>query len=267
MAKQAHKLAPDDATISCLLGRLVFESGDYSWAASLLQDAAPRLPDRPEVQYDLAWSYYSVGRVNEAQRTMQSTVPALTGARLDDAKQFLAMLAAAKTPTQAAAAQAGQILSANANYVPAIVVAAKQAEQQGKQDDARSLYERVLARYPAFLPAMRNLAILYAQHPGDDQKAYDLGLKARAAYPDDAELARTLGVLAYRRGDYARATQLLQESSQTLNKDGELLYYLGMAHYQLKQKSASKAELQRALGLNLGSSMAEDARKTLAELK
>jgi tetratricopeptide (TPR) repeat protein len=267
VAKQAHKLAPNDPTISCILGRLVFQSGDYSWAAGLLQDAAPKLPNQPEVQYDLAWSYYSMGRVNEAERTMQNAAPALTARRLGDAKQFLALLAAAKAPTPDAAAQAAQIISTNANYVPALMVSAIQAEKQGKADDARSLYEKILAHYPAFAPATRNLAILYAQHPGDEQKAYDLGVKARSAFPDDTELARSLGMLAYRRGDYLRATQLLQESSQKSNQDGEALYYLGMAHYQLKQKSASKSELQRALGLNLESKLADDARKTLAELK
>ena len=265
--KEAHKLAPNDPAISCMLGRLVFQSGDYNWAASLLQDAAPKLPNQPDVQYDLAWSYYSVGRANDAEKTMQSATPGLSGARLGDAKLFLAMGDATKNPTPAAAAEATQILSTNANYVPALMVSAVQAEKQGKPDDAKNFYEKALARYPAFVPAGRNLVILYAAHPGDDQRAYDLGVKARAAYPDDAELARSLGILAYRRGDYTRASQLLQESSQKFGQDGEVLYYLGMAHYQLKQKSASKSELQRALGLNLESKLAEDARKTLAELK
>ncbi|HEY2084375.1 MAG TPA: tetratricopeptide repeat protein, partial [Verrucomicrobiae bacterium] len=267
LAKQAHKLAPNDPAISCTLGRLVFQSGDYNWAASLLQEAAPRLPDQPDVQYDLAWSYYSVGRVTDAEAAMRNAAPGLIGARLDDAKQFLAMVTAAKSPTPAASAQAGQILSTNANYVPAIIATAVQADKQGKAGDAINLYEKALARYPAFGPAARSLLMLYARQPGDEQKAFDFGMKSRAAFPDDPELARTLGLVAYRRGDYLRASQLLQESAQKLNPDGEALYYLGMAHYQLKQKSASKVELQRALGLNLESKLAEDARKTLAQLK
>jgi hypothetical protein len=40
-----------------------------------------------------------------------------------------------------------------------------------------------------------------------------------------------------------------------------------MAHYQMKQKTQSKTELQNALSLNLPPKLAEDARKTLAELK
>ena len=96
VAKDAHKLVPDDATISSLLGRLAFQSGDYPWAANLLQEAAPRFPNRPDVQYDLAWSYYTMGKVSDAEKTMQGVVSTLTADRQADAKQFLAMLAAAK---------------------------------------------------------------------------------------------------------------------------------------------------------------------------
>jgi tetratricopeptide (TPR) repeat protein len=267
VAKDAHKLAPDDAVTSCMLGRLAFQTGDYTWAANLLQEAAPKLSKRPDVQYDLAWAYYAVGRVSDAEKTMQGAAAALTTTRLADAKQFLAMVSAAKTPTAAAATQAAQILSTNSNYVPAIMVSAVQADQQGNSDDAGKLYERVLARYPAFAPAARNLTIFYAQHPGDDQKAYEMGVKIRGIYPDDIQLERALGVLAYRRGDFPRAAQLLKDGSQTLTSDGELFYYLGMAQYQLKQTPQAKASLQRALMLKIQAKPADDARKILAELK
>ena len=144
MAKDAHKLAPDDTAISSMLGHLAFQTGDYTWAANLLQDVSTKLSNRPDLQYELAWSYYAIGRVNEAERTMQSAAPTLNTAMQADAKQFLAMVAAAKAPTQAAGAQAAQILSANANYVPAIFVSALQADQQGKAEDAGKLYERAL---------------------------------------------------------------------------------------------------------------------------
>ena len=40
-----------------------------------------------------------------------------------------------------------------------------------------------------------------------------------------------------------------------------------MAHYKLKQKAQSKDALQRALALNIGSNLAEEAKKALAEMK
>jgi tetratricopeptide (TPR) repeat protein len=268
LAKEAHKLVPGDAVISGMLGRLVFLSGDFTWAANLLQEAASKLPNDPEIQYDVAWSYYSVGRVNDAERSMQAAVSGLSGADQADAKQFLAMVAASRTPAAASAAQATQILSTNADYVPAMMASAAQAEQQGKFDDARKFYQNALARYPSFATAARNLAVLSARHSGgDDQKVYDLAVKARPLYQDDAELTRAMGVLSYRSGEYNRAAQLLQDSSQSLNNDGELYYYLGMAHYQLKHTLQSKTALQRALALNLSGPLADDARKVLPQLK
>jgi tetratricopeptide (TPR) repeat protein len=270
MAKDAHKALPANAEISALLGRLVFLSGDYNWSVSLLEDAATKLQNQPEVRYNLAWSYYAVGRVDDAQRSMQSAASSLTGAQQNDAKQFLTFVAAAKDPAQAAALPATQILSTNADYVPALMVAGLQAEKQGKLDDAAAFYAKAKTKYPAFAPAVRSLVILYSKNPNgpNDQNTYDLAMKARANFPGDNELTRALGVLAYRRGDYQRASILLQDSSQTFNSDGELFYFLGMSDYKLNKPSATtKQALQKALALNVSSKYADDAKKVLQELK
>lgn len=269
MAKQAHSLAPEDPMICWTLGRLVYRSGDYTWAMSLLQEAADKLPDKREVLYDLAWSYYSMGRVRDAETSMQQALTGLSAAKLEDANRFVAMVAANESPAEAQKAedQARKILAADPNYVPAVMVLALQQEQQGKHDEAKKLYEKALTSFPAFWPAARALAMLSAQHPGDDQEAYEQGMKARAVVPDDADLAGALGVIAYRRGNYSQSAQLLKTGVQKLNNDGQLLYYLGKADYQLKQKQESKDAFQRALSLNLESDLAADARKMLAELK
>jgi tetratricopeptide (TPR) repeat protein len=268
-AKQAHNVAPDNAIISWTLGRLVYRSGDYAWALSLLQDAADKLPAQREVDYDLAWALYSLGKVQDAENSMQQAIPALSGGNLEDAKCFLAMLGAARTsaPSEQVTAQASQVLATNACYVPAIMVLAVQQEQQAKFDEAKKLYERAVTCYPAFPPAGRNLAVLAAWHPGDDEKAYEFGTKARPVFPNDADLAAALGLLAYRHGDYSQSVQFLKQNKDALNKNGQLLYYLGKSEYQLKQKQESKDAFQRALSLNLQADLAADARKLLAELK
>ena len=269
MAKDAHKAVPGDVGISALLGRLVFLSGDYNWSVTLLEDAAGKLPNQPEVRYDLAWAYYSLGRADDAQRTMQSVASTLSGSEADDAKRFLTFVAAVKDPAQAGALPAAQILSTNADYVPALMVAGVQAEKQGKADEAVQYYSKALAHYPAFAPAARSLVIIYSKNPSppNDQKTYDVAMKARANSPDDSALTRALGVLAYRRGDYGRAVQLLQDSSGALSNDGELHYFLGMSYYQLKRVPQARQALQRALALNVPTQYAGDAKKVLQELK
>jgi len=269
LAKSAHEAAPNDARISQILGRLLYRTGDYKWSLDLLQQASRELSDQPELTYDLARGHYSLGQVADAEAALQRVLQdGVSFAQKDEARRLASMIAAAKSPLQAQASlpDARKILDADPDYMPAVMVLALAREQQGDYPGARQLDEKILATDPFFAPATRQLALLYAQRLGDDQKAYDLAVKAREAFPDDPELAKTFGILVYRRGDYAGAAHVLQESVRKRSDDGESLYYLGMSHYKLKETSECTAELKRALSLNLSDVEADDAKSTLDEL-
>jgi Flp pilus assembly protein TadD len=147
------------------------------------------------------------------------------------------------------------------------MVKAAIAEQKSDLAMAGRTYEDVLNRYPDFAPAQKQLAILYAKDPNNDAKAFALAVKARKAFPGDPEVAKALGIIVFRQGDYPRAANLLQESARLKNGDAELMYYLGMAQYHLKNRAESKTSLQRALDLNLSGTQAVEAKRILAELK
>lgn len=269
-AKDAHAAAPDDASISQLLGHLVCQSGDYKWASSLLRDAALKLPDQPALLYDLAWSCYGLGQLKDAEAAMQNALaPGTAFDHTEDAKRFLSLLAAYRDPAQLQAAlpQLEAILKTDPNYVPALMVNELLQQQKGNFEDARKTLDHVLALNPLFAPAARDLAILCLDRFPDDPRTPGLATKARESFPDDPNLARVLGLLAYRRGDYSAAARFLSQSLQTRNNDAELLYYLGMAQYRLKSPAESRQSLQRALDLNLAPQLAADAKRVLAELK
>jgi len=179
------------------------------------------------------------------------------------------MISAAKNTAQlqSAAAQAQAILSSEPQYVPALMVSALLQEQQTKYPAAQKLYDQILVRFPSFAPAVKQLAGLYAQHLGDDKKAYEFALKARETYSDDADLTRLLGILAYKQNEYAKCAQFLKEIASKRNNDAELMYYLGMAQFQLKDTAGSKVSLQRALALNLSGDLATQAKQKLTEFK
>ena len=123
LATAAHKLAPDSAEVSGVLGHLVYRTGDYVWALSLLENAADRLPNRPDLLYDLAWAYYAVGRIGDAESTMQKALQ--TGVEFshsNDAKSFVELAAAVADPSQvqAKAGEAAKILQTEPKYVPAL---------------------------------------------------------------------------------------------------------------------------------------------------
>jgi uncharacterized protein HemY len=132
-------------------------------------------------------------------------------------------------------------------------------------DQAVKTYEKVVADNPLNALATRQLALLYGQLSTDSAKAYELVTKARQAYPDDPDIAKTLGILNYRRGYYPQAVELLKQATAKRKDDPELLYYLGEVHHQLKQWDECKGMLERALTLNLSPGLADDAKRALAD--
>jgi len=124
-----------------------------------------------------------------------------------------------------------------------------------------------LERYPDFVPAKRELILLYAKNPANDEKTLALGAKAREAFPDDAKLMKALGIASYRQEKYSRSAELLQNCADSTTGDSEVYYFLGMAQYHTKRLLASKQSLWTALQLGLSGDEQADAKKTLAELK
>jgi putative PEP-CTERM system TPR-repeat lipoprotein len=274
LAKVAHNITPDNPHISYALGRLVYLGGDQKWALSLIADAASRLPPGADIQYDLALCYYAVGEVQKARAMLEKAIESGTSfTRVGEARLFLELVVASHGTGDGltnAIAKAELALNIDPRNLPALLILALAREQQGNYPKAKEIYENMLAIAPSFSPAAKHLAEIYSQHLADDQRAYELASKVRETFPDDPDVARTLGILTYRLGkdntDFARSAQLLRESALKRTEDPELFYYLGLAEYQTKQLQESKEALQRALTLNLQSKFADDARRVLAKL-
>jgi tetratricopeptide (TPR) repeat protein len=270
LAKQAHKLAPDNPGISRTLGSLVLAQGDYKWSSSLLEDASQKLPPDPVLSYDLAWAYYNLGRVTDSLPLMQKVAASQESlGRQADAKQFVQFATAFENPanTSVQPSDIRNALTAKPDYLPALMASGAMNEAAGNAAESKRLYEQALRKNPLFLPAVRRLALLEVRSFPDDPNSYDLCAKARESFPNDPEVSKAFGIASYRRGDFQRCSQLLKEYIRSNTDDPDVLYYLGMAHYRLKQSQESKGELQRALAMNSKSSMAEEARRVLAELK
>ena len=131
-------------------------------------------------------------------------------------------------------------------------------------DQAIDTYRKAVDADPSFAPALRDLALLYAARPADESKAFEMATKARQAYPDDPELARTLGILNFRRGLYAQSVELLNQAAGSRRDDAEIQLYLGRSYQQLKKWDQCKSALERSLALNLPPASSEDARARLA---
>jgi tetratricopeptide (TPR) repeat protein len=269
LAASAHEQAPQDAAITGLLGRVLYATGNYARSSELLQDAVRSLPGEPDLLYDLALADYGAGRVPEAAGSLQAFLAAgVHGPRQEQAQAMAALIEAAKSPALAAAslADAQRRLASEPDFIPALMVAALARERAADFAGAAQVYEKILARDDFFAPAARELAMIYGEKLGDDDKAEAMALKARKVFTNDPELDYELGVIDYRRGNFVGAVPFLTRSLASRPTDAETLFYLGMTHYSLKSSGEARNELKRALQLGLPEKDADDATRVLVEL-
>jgi tetratricopeptide (TPR) repeat protein len=269
-AKKAREMAPADPQIAALVGKVAYESGNFTWAYSILQTAARQRQNDPAPLYDLAWAAYSVGKVNEARDAMQKVLtnnPDPTQAA--DANKFLALTALDGKSKELVAAESEvqSELKSDPNYVPALMAQAALLAQRGQPKPATETYTDILHRLPDFAPAQKRLAALYAQDPSTFAPAYDLATKARKTFPDDPELSELLGRLSYEKKEYPRAVQLFQESARKRPLDANSLFYLGMSQLQARQTAEARGALNQALAGGLQEPLASEAKQALADLQ
>ena len=157
-ARNARQLAPSDPQIAAIVGRIAYQAGNFTWAYSLLQESARQLINEPAILHDAAWAAYSLGKVGEAQQTMQRLLDsAPNSTQAEDAKRFLAMTALddASKDFSAAAAEVDQLLKTDPQYVPALMARAAIHLQRGEAKAAEDIYHATLRRFPDFAPAQK----------------------------------------------------------------------------------------------------------------
>jgi Flp pilus assembly protein TadD len=265
-AKKARELAPADPQVAALVGKVAYQSNNFTWSYSLLQEAARQRQNDPEILHGLAWAGYSLGKVNEARDAMQKVLTAGPDSpQAADAQKFLAFTASDENPRKLTDVQ--KELKSNPEYVPALMAEAALDAQHGEAKSATEIYSNVLRRWPDFAPAQKGLATVYAQDPSKAADSYDLATKARKTLSDDPELAALLGRLSYEKKEYPRAVQLFQESARKRPLDTNSLFYLGMSQLQVRQSAEARGTLNQALAGGLQEPLAAEAKQALAGLQ
>ena len=134
------------------------------------------------------------------------------------------------------------------NDPAALMRLAEVQQRDGAVNQAVKTYEKVVTDNPLYAPAARQLALLYGQRSTDDPKAYELVTKARQAYPDDPEIAKTLGHPELPAGVLPTIRRAVEGGRRKRKDDAELLYYLGEDYHQLKQWNECKDATAEGLG-------------------
>jgi tetratricopeptide (TPR) repeat protein len=132
---------------------------------------------------------------------------------------------------------------------------------------ARDTYEKLLSVNPDSAEAMNNLAYVYSEYLDQLDEAYELAQKAKALQPNDPLIADTLGWTLYKRGDYADALPLLQQSADKLGDNRDVQIHFGMASYMMLKTEDSLKAFKKALNGDTDTQGQSEARRRMALLE
>lgn len=267
-ARLARKLAPANADIAQELAAAAFDAGEPGWAASLYAEVQAQRPDDPELACALARAAWHAGQVGLAREQLERACRgerAFAGAA--EARVFLELIGAASAPegTDAEAARLAALVAARPNDAAALLALAACQARRGERAAAIASSRSVLAGRPRLPQAQRQLAILLSDDAANDRTVIELAGAARKAFPADAPLAKALGIALVRQGQNSRAVPILDSIARVDAPDAEVLFYLGTAQNQLRQRAAGAKLLEQALTLGLRPDLAARARAILAQ--
>ena len=261
--QKAVEISPNSLPVIERLVDIDIAEQQYAPAMDLIQKQIDRDPK-------LAQAWALRGKIYLAQRDYTHAEADLSKAieldpKLEPAYLLLTQLYVATNKQDQAIANLNAFVEKNKD-VAALMQLGLLQESLKHFDAARDAYEQVLSVNPNFAAALNNLAMIYSEHLGQPEKAYDLAKKAVEIAPNEPHLADTLGWISFKKGDYSDAVRLLQDSAAKLPDSPEIQYHVGMAHYMLGQDGPARTALQKAADASTDFPGKDDARKRLAVL-
>lgn len=210
--KQLLAAKPDDAFMHTLLARIMMDSGDMAGAEQALNKAVQLAPEVPAPYHYLGMLYIRQGKLD------------------------------------AGVGKYREAFAANPNNVAAGLALAMLLQLNNNRAEAISVYEKVLAKAPDYIPAVNNLAYLYADgqpSPAELSKAQALAEKLKAV---DAPVSYdTIGWVLLKAGNKEEALKYLLRAWDKANGLPTVAYHLGVAYLAKGDASAAAKWLEKAV--------------------
>jgi len=262
-AKQANRASPGNPKAMAALGTANFFSGNLEVAyGMLLEETSVADADCDLLSY-FARTAYGLGRVEESRTSMERAIQRGL-ADTEDARRFLALTAPDRLRNPETQALAEVTMAQNPDSVPARMLLAELGELAGRNTEED--YRKILAIYPDFNPAKKNLALSLSKDPSGMEEAGTLALEARRHMTDDSGLTGIVAMASYANGKYGDAIRLFWELAFERPLTAPELFALGMSQAATEKPDDARKSLTKALELNLGESDSEMAKSTLEEL-
>lgn len=241
--EKAVELDPGVVPSIAELFNLDLNEKKFPAALQRVQALAAKMPTAALPHYLKARVHAAKAEWNEAEAEVLKTLE--LDARYPGAYQLLTETLLARQPKSEAIARLESVLAKRPNDELATIMAAQVHAKFGDPGKAREVYERHLTAKPDSSLVLNNLANIYADEPGQLDRALEYAQKARAGDSASPAIADTLGWILYKKKAYNEALPLIQEGAAKLPL-AEVQYHLGMVNKMLGNDEAARNALRLA---------------------
>ncbi|MFB3813076.1 MAG: sulfatase-like hydrolase/transferase [Terriglobales bacterium] len=223
--------------------------GYFAYRSPVPASALDRLPDPKDKAAEFEWillaaDAFRAGNYKRGQELLQAA--AQSDPQLYLIPFMLGEAALNQRDFAEAAAQLEKALELNHNFDQAMMALARALYAQGKHDGAREWLRHALKLNPQNFRAWYQLAWINSDHP---EMAREELLKVLAIQPNFALARRDLGMLEFRRANYAQAATQLQNAADLGLSEPRLFNFLGISYSRLGRLQKAVKAYRCALAL------------------
>lgn len=243
--KKEIRQNPDDKELMSDLSRLYMAVGKMQEAIGTAEEMIAKFPRSSSGYVTLAGLY-------QKKENYPKALEILSNASCEkDAVYHIALgtALAINEKNDLALAEFKRAQRMNPRNVAAMFQEAITLHSLGRINEAISKYEDVLGLSRNFIPALNNLAYLYADSKNDITKALRLATRAYVLSPNDGNIQDTLGYVLLKRGDTSQAIKVLQAALKSLPGNPTVHYHLALAYSAAEQQKLAIETLEKALNL------------------
>lgn len=250
--------------LSALVGLDIQEKKPAAARARLEQRLA-KTPNAAPVLTLAGRVWGATGDAAKAEQFLRRAIEA-DGANLEAYSLLGSLYLSQQKPGQAIA-EFDKLAARQPGAIGPATTAALILQLQGRTDEARARYERLVEANPRAAVAANNLAWIYASRGEQLDKALQLAQLAKAELPDDPQVNDTLAFVYLRKELWSLAIPPARLAADKEPANPTFHYRLGTAYAGAGDPAKARQELERALSLKPDFDGAADARALLAKLQ
>jgi tetratricopeptide (TPR) repeat protein len=255
---------PADATAIQGLNTIDLRQKNAQAARQRVEKALHDHPNDSALQLLAGRTYLAAGDVAAAEKMLKQAV---SGGLTDfEALSYLASIYVQQKRLPEAIGEYQRMVALQPRSVPFLTMIGILLQLEGKLDEAKTQYEKVLTIDPKAAAAANNLAGIYGDRNENLDVALQLAQVAKAGMPNSHEVSDTLGWISYKKKMGPQAVTALKAAVNAQPDNAVYLYHLGAAYALINDKAAARESLQKALSKGAFDG-ADDARKILDSLK